>query len=82
MTETPRLITRELCDWISSLSLSDIPPEKVTRAKYLILDGLACALIGARLPWSEAAVEGVLSMESEGHCGIIGWEKVSPSIVR
>ncbi|KAF7550959.1 hypothetical protein G7Z17_g5356 [Cylindrodendrum hubeiense] len=74
-TDTPRPVTRELCEWISSLSLSDIPTEKVTRVKYLILDGLACALIAARLPWSEAAVKGVLTMESSGRCGIIGWDK-------
>ncbi|KAJ9143313.1 Immune-responsive protein [Pleurostoma richardsiae] len=74
MAEPPP-VTRELCEWISSLSLADVPPEKVTRAKYLILDGLACALVGARLPWSDAAVQGVLSIESPGRCGIIGWEE-------
>ncbi|KAJ5723965.1 2-methylcitrate dehydratase PrpD [Penicillium malachiteum] len=74
-TDQPEGATRELCDWISNLSLTDIPDEKLTRAKYLILDGLACALIGAHLPWSDAAVNGVLSMESDGKCGVIGWEK-------
>ncbi|KAJ5647723.1 2-methylcitrate dehydratase PrpD [Penicillium lividum] len=75
MADSPPPVTQELCDWIYSLSLSDIPPEKVTRCKYLILDGLACALIGAHLPWSEDAVKGVLSIESGGNCSIIGWEK-------
>ena len=75
MANPPPRVTQELCNWIHGLSLSDIPPEKVTRCKYLILDGLACALIGAHLPWSEDAVKGVLSMESAGNCSIIGWEK-------
>ncbi|KAJ5736986.1 2-methylcitrate dehydratase PrpD [Penicillium malachiteum] len=74
-TEQPEGATKQLCDWISNLSLPDIPAEKLTRAKYFILDGLACALIGAHLPWSDAAVTGVLSIESEGKCGVIGWEK-------
>ncbi|OJJ45316.1 hypothetical protein ASPZODRAFT_143957 [Penicilliopsis zonata CBS 506.65] len=67
--------TEELCHWISNLKLADIPPEQVTRAKYLVLDGLACALIGAQLPWSQDAVHGVLSMEAGGACEIIGWER-------
>ncbi|PTU19046.1 hypothetical protein P175DRAFT_0518409 [Aspergillus ochraceoroseus IBT 24754] len=75
MTDSPPLVTPKLCDWISGLSLSDIPPEKVQRCKYLILDGLTCALIGAHLPWSKDAVKGVLSMEGEGSYNIVGWEK-------
>ncbi|PWY82047.1 2-methylcitrate dehydratase PrpD [Aspergillus heteromorphus CBS 117.55] len=79
MADTPPPVTQELCDWIHRLCLSDIPEEKVTRCKYLILDGLACALIGAHLPWSEDAVKGVLSIEPEGSCNIIGWErKIGP----
>ncbi|KAE8353809.1 2-methylcitrate dehydratase PrpD [Aspergillus coremiiformis] len=79
MSETPRPVTRELCDWIARLTLPEIPVDQATRVKYLILDGLACALIGARLPWSEAAVQGILSMESGGNCGIIGWDtKIGP----
>lgn len=42
-----------------------------------MLDGLACALVGAHLPWSETAVKAVVEMESEGPVTIIGWEKVN-----
>ncbi|XHG06610.1 hypothetical protein AWENTII_009797 [Aspergillus wentii] len=69
--------TRQLCEWISSLSLDHIPQDRVTRAKYLILDGLACLLIGAHLPWSEDAVKGIFSFESSGPCSVFGWERVS-----
>lgn len=76
----PDGITGQLCNWITSTQFSDIPSEVVERAKYLILDGIACALVGAHLPWSETAANAILKMEPAGQCSIIGWEdkKVSP----
>lgn len=71
----PEGTTGQLCDWIHSISLADVPSEIQTRTKYLILDGLACALLGAHLPESEAAAHAVMEMESPGSCSIIGWEK-------
>ncbi len=54
--------TGQLSLWISSLAASNIPPEIITRAKYLILDGPTCALVGAHLPWSETAAKAVFDM--------------------
>ncbi|KAI1775305.1 2-methylcitrate dehydratase PrpD [Hypoxylon cercidicola] len=68
-------ITAELCQWVHSLQLTDIPDEVVTRTKYLILDGLACSIIGSHLPWSETGTRAVLSMESAGSCSVWGWNK-------
>lgn len=68
--------TARLCEWIESVRLQDVPGEIQTRAKYLILDGLACALVGAHLPWSETAAKAVVDMEPEGPVTIIGWGKV------
>jgi aconitate decarboxylase len=73
-------ITKDLCQWIHGLQLSDVPDDVVVRAKYLILDGIGCATIGAHLPWSETATNAVLSMEAEGSCSIWGWDKVYKSI--
>lgn len=73
---TPSPITRNLSEWIHALQLSDVPVEVVKRTKYLILDGLACAIVGSHLPWSETAIKAVLSMEAEGVCSIWGWDKV------
>jgi aconitate decarboxylase len=75
----PAGATGQLCTWIHNVKLADVPPEIVTRAKYLILDGLACGLVGAHLPWSETAVKAVFDMEpalAEGGSGVFGWEKV------
>lgn len=70
--------TGKLCTWINSIELSQIPDEIKTRAKYLILDGVACALVGAHFPWSEKAANAIFDMESSGSCNIIGWERVRP----
>lgn len=69
-------VTAELCQWVHELQLSDIPQEVITRTKYLILDGLACAIIGSHLPWSEIGTKAALSMESPGSCSVWGWQKV------
>lgn len=69
--------TGKICNWIHGLTLQDIPEDVKTRAKYLILDGIACALIGAHLPWSEKAANAVFAMEQPGECAVFGWDKVS-----
>lgn len=59
---------------MSKLELDDIPDQVRTRAKYLILDGLACGFVGAHLPWSETAVQSMLNLEpTQGNASLIGW---------
>ncbi|TVY83942.1 Cis-aconitate decarboxylase [Lachnellula suecica] len=65
--------TGKLCNWTHSLTLSQVPKEVQERAKYLILDGIACALLGAHLPWSETAAKPIFEMESSGPCSVFGW---------
>ncbi|KAF8856906.1 2-methylcitrate dehydratase PrpD [Acephala macrosclerotiorum] len=67
--------TGTLCTWIDAVKLSDIPESIRTRAKYLILDGIGCALVGAHLPWSEKAVNVFLDIEPEGKCALFGWDR-------
>jgi 2-methylcitrate dehydratase PrpD len=43
-----------------------------TRAKHLLLDGVACALVGAQLPWSRTATAAVLDLEGAGEVSVIG----------
>lgn len=69
-------LTAELSQWVYLLQLSDIPEEVVERLRYLILDGLGCAIVGSHLPWSEVGTHAVLSMEPEGPCSIWGYHKV------
>ena len=72
----PESHTGKLCNWVHSASLEQIPDQVKGRAKHLILDGIACALVAAHLPWSETAARAVLNMESAGPCDIVGWDKV------
>ncbi|CZR60211.1 related to immune-responsive protein 1 [Phialocephala subalpina] len=67
--------TGKLCTWIDAVKLSDIPESVRTRAKYLILDGIGCALVGAHLPWSEKAVNVFLDIDPPGKCALFGWDK-------
>ncbi|KXT05549.1 hypothetical protein AC578_3682 [Pseudocercospora eumusae] len=76
----PEGVTGQLCTWIHNTSFTDIPREVIERAKYLILDGMACALVASHLPWSETAANGIFKMEPPGQCTVIGWKdkKLSP----
>ncbi|CAF1406497.1 unnamed protein product [Didymodactylos carnosus] len=72
----PDGVTGKLCNWIANIKYSDIPEHIKERAKYLLLDGIACALVGAHLPWSETAVNALLEYEDTANNGpytLIGW---------
>jgi 2-methylcitrate dehydratase PrpD len=64
--------TGQLADWVAQLSLDDVPAPVIERAKYLLLDGLGCALVGAQLPWSRVATSAVLDLEGSGDSVVIG----------
>src|ERR1700730_13221755 len=69
----PKGPTGELANWLYGLRLEAVPEATRERAKHLILDGIACALVGARLPWSDTAVETITRFEGTGDKTIIGW---------
>ncbi|MDT5115099.1 MAG: hypothetical protein QOE30_838, partial [Mycobacterium sp.] len=64
--------TGRLATWVADLRLDDVPHAVVERAKYLLLDGLGCALVGAQLPWSRVATDAVLGLEGPGDTVVIG----------
>ncbi|KAJ9292667.1 hypothetical protein DTO271G3_8560 [Paecilomyces variotii] len=69
-------VTHQLCSWVNGLTLDDIPEDLKNRANYLMPDGFGCAIVGARLPWTEKAVSIVLDME---HCLVWGYvKKIGP----
>jgi 2-methylcitrate dehydratase PrpD len=73
----PQGPTGTLAHWVADLRLADVPPPVLDRAKYLLLDGIGCALIGAGLPWSRTATEAVLAMEGDGGAVVIGTGRTS-----
>src|SRR5271163_3009534 len=65
--------TGRLATWLANITLDDIPASVRERAKHLILDGVACALVGAQLPVSRKGVEGVTNLDDAGNALFIGW---------
>lgn len=77
----PQGPTGQLCSWVAGLTYEAIPAHLRTRAKYLLLDGIACGLLGAHLPWSEKAATVIFEMEplQGGTADVIGHErKITP----
>ena len=58
--------TGRLATWVAETTLDDVPASVRDRAKHLVLDGIACALVGAQLPVSRIGVEGVTALDSAG----------------
>jgi 2-methylcitrate dehydratase PrpD len=77
----PKGPTGELANWLHRLRLEAVPEVTRERAKHLILDGIACALVGARLPWSDTAVETITRFEGTGDRTIIGWGRTASAPV-
>ena len=69
--------TGRLAGWLQDLTLEAVPADVQERAKHVILDGIACALVGAKLPWSRIAVETVTRFEGRGERTIIGWGRTA-----
>src|ERR1700740_2800965 len=65
--------TGRLATWLAATTLGDVPAGVQERAKYLLLDGVGCALVGAQLPGSPIGVEGVLAFDPAGSGVLIGW---------
>src|ERR1700761_7513366 len=68
----PQGPTGALAHWVAGLTLAEVPAAIRERAKHLLLDGLGCALIGAGLPWSRVATDGVLDLEGHGDTVVVG----------
>lgn len=64
--------TGALARWVAGLTLDQVPEHVRERAKYLLLDGMGCALVGAQLPWSRVATDAVTAMEATGDAIVIG----------
>ena len=66
--------TGRLATWLARTTIADVPAKVRERAKYLVLDGIGCALVGAQLPVSRIGVEAVTALESAGDSPLIGWD--------
>lgn len=72
-------VTPRLSEFVASMSFEDLPPPVVERTRMLLLDGIACGLVAAKLPWSERAVVGTERVDGAGVSSLWGWDrKVTP----
>src|ERR1700740_3668241 len=69
----PNGATGRVANRPADTTLDDIPPCVREHAKHLLLDGIACALVGAQLPVSRKGVEGVTALDNAGSALLIGW---------
>jgi 2-methylcitrate dehydratase PrpD len=77
-TSTNRGPTEQLADFLASIEIEDVPLEVLERSNHLALDGIACLLIGAHLPWSEPAVHAIRKLEGSGCAVVAGWDLKLP----
>ena len=66
--------TGRLATWLAGMKIEDVPSTVREHAKYLLLDGIACALVGAQLPVSRKGVEAVTALDNAGTSLLIGWD--------
>jgi 2-methylcitrate dehydratase PrpD len=64
--------TRVLARFLASTTLSDIPQDVIVRAKHLMLDGLGCGLLSAKLDWSQRAVAALQALDGDGRASVWG----------
>ncbi len=64
--------TRELAQFVSTLSYEQIPGDVLKRIKLLMLDSLGCALYGTQLPWSRILRETLKSVDSSAGAQVWG----------
>jgi len=69
----PKGPTGRLATWLADTRLDDVPHSVREHAKHLLLDGVACALVGAQLPVSRKGVEGMTALDNAGSALLIGW---------
>jgi 2-methylcitrate dehydratase PrpD len=59
-------LSRQLSEWVASLTYKDLPPEVVDRAEGLTLHGLCSALLGAGMPAGPQALRLMQDEEAGG----------------
>ena len=73
-------VTPALGEWVSGLTLNDLPPELVEHLKTCLLDSVGCGLYGAAQPWGVIAGDVAVAMSGGGVSSLFARvHKVSPA---
>ena len=65
--DRPRRADRAAGYLAGGTRLEDVPPPVREHAKHLILDGVACALVGAQLPGPRKGVQAITALDDAWH---------------
>ena len=63
---------RALAAFATGLRYEDVPPDAIAMAKRCLIDAVACAVFGARLPWSAIIERQAMSVAARGPCRLPG----------
>jgi 2-methylcitrate dehydratase PrpD len=63
---------QHLAKFAIALTLEDIPPSAIVRAKQCLIDAIACAVYGQRFPWSAMVLEEAVASGDGGPCRLPG----------
>jgi aconitate decarboxylase len=70
--------TEQLTRFLARTTYDQIPDEVIDRTKHLMLDGLGCGLLAARLDWSDRAVKTLKTLDGDGVATVWGWKLKLP----
>lgn len=71
-------VTRAVAEFAAETTLDEIPENVLRRTRMLLLDGIACGLVGAKLPWAQKAVEAISLVEPGSGATLWGWGRSVP----
>lgn len=63
---------RQLAEYALALRYEDLSPEAIAAARACLIDAVACAVFGSRLPWSRIVAEHVSAVAAPGPCRLPG----------
>lgn len=72
LTRTQGTAAQQLADFAVALRCEDIPASAVRLAKHCLIDAIACAIFGRKLPWSQMVLEEALASGEGGPCRLPG----------
>lgn len=71
-------ISGHLAEFAADFRYECIPPEVRERAKYLLLDAIGIALASSRYDFASCTIEGLIGVQEQGACSVIGLPQKLP----
>ena len=74
-----KTLSQTLASWATTLTLDDVPDDAVHAGKRAIVDTIAVAIAGIRMPVSQQILRHAIENYGPGQCGVLGTgEHISP----